>query len=110
VGGAIITIALNVLWIPWIGFMGSAWATFICYFAMMIASYYIGQKHYPVKYELPKNIFYLLLAVALYLLSVWIYPESKPLRLTVNSIILAVYLLVIGIMERRALKKIINKN
>jgi len=51
--GAVITLALNFWWIPLspdhliYGYLGSAWATFICYGAMMILSYVIGQKIFP---------------------------------------------------------------
>jgi O-antigen/teichoic acid export membrane protein len=108
IGGAILTIILNVLWIPWIGFMGSAWATFLCYLGMMIASYFIGQRHYPVKYNTAKALFYLLLAVALYLFSEWIAPGTKAMRLSVNSIIFVVYLIVVLTIERRAIAAIIK--
>jgi len=108
VGGAVVTIVLNVLWIPWIGFMGSAWATFICYFGMMVASYIIGQKHYPVKYNLPMILFYLLLAVLLYLISSWVYPESGSVRLLFNSLLLLIYLCVIGVLERSIIKRILK--
>src|ERR1035437_3707596 len=50
--GALITISLNIYWIPRIGYTGSAWATLICYASMMIVSYFWGNKHYPVNYDL----------------------------------------------------------
>ena len=62
-GGAAITLFLNFLLIPKIGFMGSAWATLVCYASMMIASYLLGQKYYPVHYPL-KNIFLQTLVIA----------------------------------------------
>ena len=43
--GAIITLALNYFLIPVMGYMGSAWATFICYGSMMVISFIIGQKY-----------------------------------------------------------------
>jgi O-antigen/teichoic acid export membrane protein len=55
--GAVITLVLNFWWIPLsadhliYGYYGSAWATFICYFTMMILSYLIGQRYFPVKYK-----------------------------------------------------------
>ena len=55
-GGAAITLFLNFMLIPKIGYVGSAWATLACYAAMMAASYFLGQKYYPINYPL-KNIF-----------------------------------------------------
>ncbi|OQX97781.1 MAG: hypothetical protein B6I24_07640 [Bacteroidetes bacterium 4572_128] len=52
--GAIITIIFNFILIPKISYLGSAYATLICYFLMMICSYFLGQKYFPIKYELKK--------------------------------------------------------
>lgn len=58
--GAIITIVFNVVMIPKIGFMASAWATLFAFGTMMIISYFVGQKHYPVDYKLKKVTYYLI--------------------------------------------------
>lgn len=66
VGGAIITIGLNVYWIPRIGYMGSAWATLICYASMTAACWWWGRKYYPVHYEWGKMLGYVALALSAY--------------------------------------------
>lgn len=63
--GAGITIVFNILMIPKIGFMASAWATLITYGFMMILSYVVGTKHYPVPYQLKKVGFYILFSTIL---------------------------------------------
>ena len=63
--GAIITIVLNVIMIPKIGFMASAWATLTAYGVMMLLSYFIGKKHYPVPYNIKKILSYLFSATLL---------------------------------------------
>lgn len=57
--GAVITLILNILWIPKIGYIGSAWATLICYLSMVLMSWALGQKHYPVPYPIFKIVGYL---------------------------------------------------
>ena len=69
--GAIITLTLNICLIPIIGFVGSAWATLICYFSMMIASYFLGQKHYKIDYPIKRISFYLFFTGTLFLLSTY---------------------------------------
>jgi O-antigen/teichoic acid export membrane protein len=64
--GAALTIALNVWWIPVFGYVGSAWATLICYSAMAIVSYLLGRHYYPVAYDIKRVIAYITLGVALY--------------------------------------------
>lgn len=54
--GAAITIIGNLALIPYFGYVGSAIATFVCYFVMAALSYYYGQKYYPIPYNL-KNAF-----------------------------------------------------
>ena len=63
--GAIITIVFNIIMIPKIGFMASAWATLITYGFMMSISYLIGKKQYAVPYQLKKVGFYILFATIL---------------------------------------------
>lgn len=68
-GGAAITIVLNILWIPRFGYLGSAWATLICYVSMTLASWWWGRKYYSVKYDLKRIIFYVSLSLLLFCLS-----------------------------------------
>lgn len=72
IGGASITIALNLILIPYYGYLASAWATFVVYGLQMVASYILGQRHYPIKYNLRKFGLYLGLAVLLYFLAFFI--------------------------------------
>ncbi|MBP9849389.1 MAG: polysaccharide biosynthesis C-terminal domain-containing protein [Flavobacterium sp.] len=70
--GAIVTLVLNLLLIPVISYMGSAIATILAYGTMMLISYYMGQKKYPIPYD-KKSIFtYLGLAIVLSGLSFYI--------------------------------------
>ena len=64
--GAAITILLNILLIPKWHYLGAAIATFSCYLFMMIVSYKLGQKYYPVPYARKKLIAYIVLVVLLY--------------------------------------------
>lgn len=57
--GAIITIILNFALLKTYGFMVSAWVTMIAYLTMMILSYWLGQKYYPIPYRMKKISFFL---------------------------------------------------
>jgi len=61
--GAAITILLNMLLIPYFGYMGAAWATLACYTIMVIVSFIAGQKHYPIPYESLKLTGYIWLGI-----------------------------------------------
>lgn len=67
--GAIITIILNLVLLKKYGFMVSAWVTLAAYFTMMVLSYFLGQKYYPIPYRVKKiSFFIILLAVFSYII------------------------------------------
>lgn len=103
--GATITIALNVLWIPKYGYMGSAWATLICYTSMMVVSYFLGNKHYPVDYDLKRILGYLGISLTLYFISVFIKTDSTSINLFLNNIMLFGYIGMAWKLEEKGLMK-----
>ncbi|MDG2195081.1 MAG: polysaccharide biosynthesis C-terminal domain-containing protein [Polaribacter sp.] len=76
VAGAAITISFNLLMIPKIGFIASAWATLLTYSFMMLISYFIGKKHYPVPYQIKKVGLYVLVSSLLSGVSFLIFREN----------------------------------
>ncbi len=66
--GAIITIVLNMLLIPKLHYTGAAIATFCCYLFMMLCSYWLGRKYYPIPYAVKKLIAYITMVIIIYLL------------------------------------------
>lgn len=82
------------------GYMGSAWAAFISYFAVMCLSYAASRKYYPIPYDLRRMGGYTLLAAALYAavkFSEW--PDSMWLTYTVRILELSVYVAAVGYFE-----------
>jgi len=67
--GAIITIVLNILLVPKYGYNGAAWAHLVCYFSMVVLSFFIGRKFYRIIYDLRNIFLYFILAFAIYFLS-----------------------------------------
>lgn len=65
-GGAAITIAFNWIFIPILGYMACAIATVLCYGFMMVLSYTLGQKHYPVPYAWKKILAYIAICLLLF--------------------------------------------
>jgi O-antigen/teichoic acid export membrane protein len=112
--GAVITLALNFLWIPLssghliYGYYGSAWATFICYAVMMVISYLIGQKYYPIPYNLRKITGYLSLSVLLYFVSEVVDPGNQTISIIFHTILLGVFGAVVILVEKPGLKSFWN--
>lgn len=103
IAGALITIVLNVLWIPKYGYTGSAWATLICYLFMMICSYLLGQKYYPVSYPLKRIGTYLGLIIVLSILSYFFNQavDGMMLKLLFSTLLMGVFLGVVLLLDRK---------
>lgn len=111
-GGAIITIVLNLIFIPLYSYTAAAWVTLITYSVMTIASYLIGQRYYKVPYRIDRMSLYIGLALGGYLLSNWMHPifTNLYLRMLVNTMILLSYLGVILALEWKSVKSYFLKS
>ena len=67
IAGAAITVLINWLFIPRFGYMACGVASLVCYGFMMVVSYRLGQKHYPVPYAWKKLLAYIVICVLLFL-------------------------------------------
>jgi O-antigen/teichoic acid export membrane protein len=65
--GAAITIVINLVFIPKYGYMACAWATFITYGIMVVICYLLGQKYYPINYNLRAITFFFLLGIIIFI-------------------------------------------
>jgi O-antigen/teichoic acid export membrane protein len=102
--GAIITLVFNFALIPVMGYMGAAWATLICYASMMILSYVIGQKHYPVNYDVGSFFYYIILSLVTWMISVTVVKGlalGQIATIAFNSMLLVLFILIIWLKERR---------
>lgn len=86
--GASITVLLNIILIPIWGYYGSAWAHFVCYFAMMVISYAWGKRFYKIPYSLKRLAVYGALAMVLYALSSYTHHLALPLKTVVHGLFL----------------------
>lgn len=108
--GAVLTVVLNIILIPKLGYEGAAWTTLFCYASMVILSYIFGQKHYPINYDLKKIIGYMIFAVLLFLTSNFlITTENNLIKYSLNTLLLATYLGTAYYFERpKGLKQVKN--
>jgi len=100
--GAAVTLALNLAWIPRMGYMGSAWATLVCYASMAAWSYLLGRRFYPVAYDLKRLLGYPALAIGLYLAAERIEGLSGWQDLAARNGLGLVFPILVLLVERRA--------
>ncbi len=106
--GAAITIILNVVLIPIWHYTGAAIATFCCYLFMMVVSYKMGQKYYPVPYAYKKLIAYIVIVILIYLihLTITYFINNLIFSIFFAFLLIAAFAWLIVNVERKELVKI----
>lgn len=107
--GAVITIVLNILLIPKLHYTGAAIATFSCYLFMMVSSYKLGQKYYPVPYPVKKLTAYMVLVILIYLVHLGInklYPDHLWFSLLTATFLFGCFTWFVGKIEAKELAKL----
>jgi O-antigen/teichoic acid export membrane protein len=85
--GTAIIIAVNALGIPEFGYMASAWAFLLANMVIMVISWFLGQRHFPVPYNTLRIILYLVIPLAVWFLVEQITIPSLIFRLLLRSIL-----------------------
>ena len=93
--GCAVLVTLNVLFIPRYGYMACAWAGLAGYGVAMLLSYFVGQRKYPIHYDLRGIGLYVALAAVLYAASVWVPIENLWLRLAFRTVLLFLFIIYI---------------
>ncbi|MCB0569845.1 MAG: oligosaccharide flippase family protein [Phaeodactylibacter sp.] len=108
-GGSVITIALNIWLIPTMGYYGPGWAALACYLFMALASYWTGQRFYPIPYPVGRILAYISSALLIYAASLWLDGLLQPGlagTLALHTGLLGLWLLGILGLERQQVRKL----
>ena len=92
--GVAVMIAINVIFVPKIGYWACAWGGFAGYGIPMLISYFLGQKKYPIPYDLKGIGRFALLAGALFAVY-WFWLRTLPAwaQMAVGTVLLVPYCL-----------------
>ena len=93
--GTVIIVIGNIILVPIFSYTGSAWSAFACYFVIMLVSYYYGQKHMPIKYDLKTIGIYTLVTIVLYIISLFIETPYKILNVALKSVLMLAFLVLL---------------
>ena len=108
IGGAVVTIVANYILIPHYGYMGSAWATLLCYSSMVAACYLLGQKYYPIPYRVVAGMGYIFGTIALAWAINQVTFENLWIGTGVRGIIIIVFIGTIFFLERKSLTRAVR--
>lgn len=112
--GVVITLSINIIFVPVYGYMASAWASFVCYFVMMLLSYFVGQKHMLIDYDLKTIGLYTFVTLALYGASFLLSTPYPFVNYAYKTVLLILFVILIvkrdfPLQEIPIIKKFINK-
>ena len=106
--GLVVTVGLNVLLVPRYGYIGCAWAAFGCYGVMMLASYVVGRRHYPIGYNVPRLMLYFVSGLVFWVVGEVIGMEAHPwTTMAMRTPLLALYVFMVLRIEGVSLRSII---
>lgn len=103
--GAILTLVFNYLLIPIWSYMGSAVATLLAYGSMMLISYILGAKYYPIPYDKKSITGYFMLSIILSGIYFYVFRENY----FVGILFLFLFIGSIAYFERKLLKRFLVK-
>ncbi|WP_020536984.1 lipopolysaccharide biosynthesis protein [Lewinella cohaerens] len=109
--GTVITLVINIIFIPSITIYAPAWASLACFFTMTVAGYWLTRKLWPVDYKLGRMAYYLLLAIAgwgLTIIMTSFLPDQMVYRLIGNSFVFLAILLLLYKTEGNWLRKVLR--
>jgi O-antigen/teichoic acid export membrane protein len=103
--GAIVTLVLNYVLIPVIGFKGSAIATLSAYAIMVLLSFYFGRKYYPIPYNLKKIVLYFGGSTVLSMVFFYNFRENYSIGISM----LIVFLGIVFFTEKKEIKQLLKR-
>lgn len=104
--GAFLTVVLNLLLVPIYGFMAAAWATLAAYASMMLLSFFLGQKHFPIPYDVKRIGAYLLVSAGLSAASFLLFRNNY----YIGIILILIFFALVLLSEKDQLKQLFRKS
>ncbi|MBN2892807.1 MAG: polysaccharide biosynthesis protein [Bacteroidales bacterium] len=98
--GAVITIGLNYILIPKVGYIGAAWTNFFAYLLMVLISFVWSRKYMKVKYQYGRIFLYIIFALTLYFVSTQINLDSVLVSLFIKNIFLVLFIILVVKLEK----------
>ena len=107
--GCAVMVAVNVLFVPRMGYMACAWGGLAGYGVCVLLSYSIGQRHYKVPYPVASLSAYFALALVLYAVGELVHIEGMIPRLLFRTALVLAYVAVVVWKEKALFSRAIHK-
>ncbi|MBQ2364103.1 MAG: hypothetical protein II288_00900 [Alistipes sp.] len=87
------------------GYVAAAWAHLATYGTMMILSYILGQKFYPIPYDVMKIMLYIAVAVAMGYVSWYVLGGN----VWIGNVFVVLYCVMVALVERKSIMAVVSK-
>ena len=104
--GCIVLLAINIIFVPQVGYMACAWGGFAGYGVCMILSYLVGRKKNPIPYDLKSALFYIILTLILYMAITYLPKFNLIITLILNTAILLLFVAAVAWKEKELVRGI----
>ena len=98
--GAAVTVFMLFTFVPEVGYIGAAWATFASFFVMMITSFVLGKKHFPIDYDYGRIALYMVIALVFWLLFYGAEIEGLGQQVALGNSLIVFYLAFVWAIEK----------
>ena len=96
--GLAITLVLQIVGVPLIGYWASCGSSLVCYLVIMLLSYFIGQKKAPIPYDLKSISGYTALTIAMlgvyYILRIYVIGNTW-IMMGIGTVLIGIYLFIL---------------
>ena len=96
--GLVITLVLQIVGVPRIGYWASCGSSLVCYLVIMLLSYFIGQKKAPIPYDLKSIGGYTALTIALlaiyYILRIYVIGNTW-VMMAIGTVLIGIYIFIL---------------
>ena len=107
--GAAFSLGLNFMLIPVWGYMGSAVAVLISYFIMMVVSYRLGQKYYPIPYDLTRIGTYFLITICIFAISLLTSQLNALIMYPLHLILLLFFIMAVYQLDKKQINRLLMR-
>lgn len=90
--GAVITVIINLLFIPKYGYMASAWAHVASYGSMILISFLFARKYYMIDYKMIQQVPYFLMAVGMVVFDLSVNYDHAGIRIAINTVFIIIFI------------------
>jgi O-antigen/teichoic acid export membrane protein len=108
--GSVITVLINFILIPIIGYMGSAIAFCTSSIIITVISYFLGKKHYPIPYDLKIMAIYFIVAMAMFFISIYTQTLLPIIKYSLNTVMFILFFLFVYSKEKTNIKMLLKIN